>query len=343
MERALIEAGQRLAVFMPNYNHGRFLPTAIEAVLAQSVQPREICILDDASSDDSRRIIAEYAARHPHIRPVFRDHNAGVVRCQQEFLAQSTDEFVFFAAADDMVLPGLIERSLALLVAHPQAGLCSAQSRLMDEAGRDLGPFLTPRPLPAGGYITPELAASVLMTHDSWFLGNTTIYRREALLAAGGFDQSLAGFSDGYVSRVIALTRGACFITDDLAYWRRTHLGFSAQTIGSVETAKRVADRAVALMQTDHAQAFPAGYAQRWRRRWLFSTAMALAQGATYEARAAGLSSLFAPTHALQRVGVALLALLPQRLAAPVLLATMRPRDVWSVLRRRVLAPASSR
>src|SRR5262245_16293795 len=132
MPEALSLVGQRLAIFMPNFNHARFLPTAVEALLRQSVQPRQICILDDASSDDSASVIRQYASRHPHIRPVFLTKNLGVVRNLKEWLEQSSDDYVMFAAADDVVLPGLIERSLALLAAHPQAGLCSAQSRLID-------------------------------------------------------------------------------------------------------------------------------------------------------------------------------------------------------------------
>src|SRR4051812_49327064 len=120
MDDVVTAAARRLAVFMPNYNHGKFLPAALDAILAQAGQPREICVLDDCSTDNSREVIAAYAARHSHIRPVYLARNRGIVANLTEWLAAASDEFVFFAAADDVIRPGLFERSLACLVAHPQ-------------------------------------------------------------------------------------------------------------------------------------------------------------------------------------------------------------------------------
>ena len=337
MPDALSLVGRRLAIFMPNSNHAHFLPTAIEALLTQSVQPREICILDDASSDDSARVIREYASRHPHIRPVFLSKNRGVIRNLKEWLEQSSDDYVMFAAADDVVLPGLVEQSLALLAAYPQAGLCSARSRLIDTMGKDLGQYPSPRPLAASGFISPELAASTLMKYDGWFMGNTTIYRRLALVDAGGFDEGLAGFCDGYASRVIALKHGACFIPADLACWRRTRDGVASLTVSQVSTAVSVANRAVLLMTTTHSSYFPANYARRWRGRWLFSTAMVCMQGLTWQDRTRGLASLFGAWRKPQQFSLSLLAMMPIRIAEVVLLAVMRPWDLWTVFCRRVL------
>ncbi len=270
MDSAVRQAAARFSVLMPNYNHARYIGEALDAILAQSVQPREICIVDDASTDDSRAVISRYAAQHPHIRPVFLDQNRGVLRNLQEWLVVAEDEFLYFAAADDKVMPGLFERSLVLLTKFPQAGLCSAAARLMDADGSDLGSFATPRPLPRDGYISPWDAARLLLRDDTWMMGNTTIYRRGALLEAGGFRPELAAFTDGYVSRAIALRHGACFVPDELGYWRRDRQGIASDTTTDFNKLTSVAEAACRLMTGEHAPLFPPGYPRRWKGRWLY-------------------------------------------------------------------------
>lgn len=335
----ILAAGQRLAVFLPNYNHARYLPQALDALLAQTVLPREICVLDDASTDNSREIIADYATRFPLIRPVYLSENRGVARNVADWLAQETDTFVFFAAADDVVMPDLLEQSLALLNAYPAAGLCSARSRLMDAEGNDLGLFDTPRPLVSPGYIPPDRASGFLMVHDSWFYGGTTIYRRAALVEAGGFNEELGGFGDGFVSRAIALVHGACFIPRELGYWRRLKTGMAAQTTGSAENARRVADRAETLMSGLHVAPFPSGYAARWRRRWMFGSACTLIDGRSAAERRNNLLALFSKSTAVERWALNALAVLPAPLIRMLLFAVMRPRDILPTVRRKFFGP----
>lgn len=335
--------GQRLAVFLPNYNHARYLAQALDALLAQTVLPREICVLDDASTDNSREIIADYAARFPLIRPIYLAKNHGVARNVSDWLAQNSDQFVYFAAADDVVMPDLFERSLALLDKYPAAGLCSALSRLMDADGRDIGSFDTPRPLSGPGYISPSHAAAFLMLNDGWFQGGTTIYNRAALIQAGGFDEELGGFGDGFACRAIALVHGACYIPDELAYWRRMTTGMAAQTTGSVEPARRVADRAYAFMNGSHPAPFPHGYALRWRRRWMFGSASTLIKGQCAAGRRTDLLALFAPSTTVERYALSVLARLPAPIIRILLFVAMRPWDIFSTLRRRFFEPRRRR
>jgi len=337
------EAAQRFAVFVPNFNHARYLPTALDALLAQNPQPREICVMDDASTDDSRTVIARYAARHPHIRPIYLTENRGVLRNLADWLAESNDEFVFFAAADDQVLPGLFAEALDLLSAHPQAGLFSAPARLIDETGTDIGPFPTPRPLKTPGYIAPATARDILLRDDSWMIGNTTIYRRTALVAVGGFRAALSSLTDGYASRAIALCNGACFNPRELACWRRDDLGLAGRTAASLDRSLDVARVATGLMAGEHAALFPPAYPTRWRGRWLFG---ALGQQAMQQDRpfTASLRRCLAETRLIDRLMLPLLDLL--RLRGLVLaygFLRLRPYDLWPVFARRLALKFAAR
>src|SRR5438034_2246469 len=94
-----------LSVVVPNYNHARYLPVCLKAILAQSVAPIELIVVDDASTDNSVEVIRRFAAQSPLVRLVQNEKNLGVMANQIKGLDLARGEFVFFQAADDEVQP----------------------------------------------------------------------------------------------------------------------------------------------------------------------------------------------------------------------------------------------
>lgn len=331
------------SVVVPNYNHARYLPTALDALLAQSRQPREIVVIDDASTDGSREVIAGYAARHPVIRPIYRDQNRGVVAAMNEFLHAAENPYIYFAAADDRVLPGYFAALLGLLERHPGVAFCSALTRIIDERGHDLGVFPTPLPIHDAGPITPREAEGHLMREGSWVMGNTVIYRRAALLDEGGFRPELGGFCDGFAHLALALAHGACFVPRPLACWRRLRGSVSDQTTGNAANTLAVIDIATRLMSEHPSHRFPPRLIHRLRNRWLFGSARVLLSRPN--PTLADILALFPAGHALDKTILRALLATP-RLAAMYLFLRQRPFDAVTVPRRRlkhIPHPAPSR
>ena len=61
----------KISILMVNYNHEIHLPLAIESVLAQSYRNIQFVIVDDGSTDNSQKIIADYAAKDSRIEYYF--------------------------------------------------------------------------------------------------------------------------------------------------------------------------------------------------------------------------------------------------------------------------------
>jgi hypothetical protein len=158
---------------------------------------------------------------------------------------------------------------MALLDAHPAAALFSARSDIIDEHGAPAGRLATATLLRQPGFMPPEAVARQLMRDDSWLLGNTTLYRRDALLAAGGFDPALGSFCDGYVSRLLAARHGACYSPEVLGAWRRHAGGYAWSQTADLAKAHQLVAAVEQQMAADR-EAFPPGYAKRWSRRHLF-------------------------------------------------------------------------
>lgn len=330
------DRGFTLAVCLPNYNHAAYLRQALDALLAQSLLPDRIWICDDASTDASPEILREYAAQNILIQVVRNPENRGMFFAVERFLAESREDFVCFCASDDFVLPGFLEKSVGLLMAHPEAGLCSGLSEIVAEDTGRRFVAMSPRPLDRPGYVSPQRAAEFLYREGGWFWGNATMYRRSCLASHGAPDPLLGGWWDGLLSMEVALCEGACFIPEALAVWRKAATGtMSAQSHGNLDAARRIFDRALFLLDTRLRDRITPAFRRRFVRRWLYD--LATRQMADHPDRGTlvrleGLVRTYDPT--LARI-LPVLAALPPALCRTALAVLLRRHDVLPALLRR--------
>ncbi|MEK1831898.1 glycosyltransferase [Priestia megaterium] len=78
-----------------NYNKEPYISQCIESVINQSLQPIEIIIVDDGSTDNSGIISSRYAAAHPHVRYLTQENN-GVSSARNKGLSYAQGEYVAF-------------------------------------------------------------------------------------------------------------------------------------------------------------------------------------------------------------------------------------------------------
>ncbi len=202
-----------LTVVLANYNHARYLPRALDAILAQSIRPRELLVLDDASTDDSLSILEGYAKRDPLVRLVRNEANRGVVPTYNRGIGLAKSEYVILAAADDYLLPGFIEKCHAQLDQHREAGLCFTYDSYTVGDGGAL--VINP----SGWCESPEYfpPADVCRLVRHCLPGHAVMCRREPLTAVGGFLPELAWYSDWFAFLTVAFRHGACHVPETLA------------------------------------------------------------------------------------------------------------------------------
>ena len=100
----------KVSVIIPNYNYARFIGEAIESVLAQTYQPLEIIVVDDASTDDSIKVIESFGDKVKLIR----QENGGVGKARNTGARNAGGDFLAFLDADDIWLPEKIEKQIKL-------------------------------------------------------------------------------------------------------------------------------------------------------------------------------------------------------------------------------------
>lgn len=261
----------KLSVITPNFNHAHFLPDMAGSILSQSYRDFEYIIIDDGSTDDSVAVIEALAAKDSRIRFYRNEKNLGVVRTLNRGVSLATGDYVFLPGADDLVLPGLLAKSMALLEKYPQAGICTSLSLAISADRRDLG--VLPVSLHADDpvYLSAQDVARELARRHSWMWGNTAFFRRDALLEIGCFAPELRAFTDGFAHHLIGLKYGVCFIPEPLAAWRMMESGYSAST--SYESAREMYATARNRLRSDYAALVPPDVLRRLEKTWSYALA----------------------------------------------------------------------
>jgi biofilm PGA synthesis N-glycosyltransferase PgaC len=157
-----------MVVIVPFLNEAQFLPTFLDSLASQTRAPDRLLLVDDGSSDNSYRIAAEFAARHPHASALRRPPRPA----RRDRLATAAELRAFQWALEQVERPWDVVAKLDADLRLPAETLAVIEQRL--EADPKLGM--------AGSYLTevgPDGVAARLKIRAEHVHGATKFYRRE--------------------------------------------------------------------------------------------------------------------------------------------------------------------
>ena len=105
----------KTSVIMPAYNASKFINEAIASVVNQSEVDWELIIVDDASTDDTKKIIEEWAKRDPRIQCNYMEENQGSAVARNKGIQQAQGRYLAFLDADDLWHKEKLRRQLAFM------------------------------------------------------------------------------------------------------------------------------------------------------------------------------------------------------------------------------------
>lgn len=127
-----------VTVGVPVFNGARFLPRALDALLAQHWPSLEIILSDNASTDGTSAIADQYAARDPRIRVLRWQANVGVSRNFSRVLEEASGEYFMWAACDDWWSPAFVPSLVGALEHSPSAVVAMSAVERVDEENQTL-------------------------------------------------------------------------------------------------------------------------------------------------------------------------------------------------------------
>jgi glycosyltransferase involved in cell wall biosynthesis len=128
----------KVSIGLPVYNGQHYLRQAIESIVNQTYRNFELIICDNASTDDTAAICAEYAAREPRIRYYRQPQNIGATANFNRTFELASGPYFKWAAHDDVLEPTYLEKCVVVLEQTPDAVLCQSLVKMVTDQGECL-------------------------------------------------------------------------------------------------------------------------------------------------------------------------------------------------------------
>jgi len=201
-----------VSVGMAVCNVERFLPEAIESVLAQTLSDFELIVVDFGSTDRSKEIAQAFAAKDSRVR-VHQVSPCGLPEARNAAFRLARGRFFAVMDADDVCLPQRLQREVEFMEAHPEIGLLGGATDWIDAQGRSLG---------VRSFPTEDREIRSELTSRFPFCHPTILLRRATFEAIGGYRKAFVCGHDYDLGARIA-EKSRCANLDQVVLQYRIH------------------------------------------------------------------------------------------------------------------------
>jgi len=223
-----------VSIIVPVFNGGEYLRESLDSIIAQSYPQTEILVMDDASSDNTPKIIASYGKqikshRQPQNRGIYENVNDGISLAKGDYIA--------FYHADDVYHPNIIEHEVKFLEYYREAGAVFCQAIFIDTFGREIGQQEIPPEIKGGKPLSYKVIFNALLEHkNSIFWCPTSMIRASVYRDVGFFrPKQFHNTSDLDMWLRVARKYQVGILEDYLIRYRFGH-GSSSQNYHSMRT-----------------------------------------------------------------------------------------------------------
>ncbi|MFL5386670.1 MAG: glycosyltransferase [Longimicrobiaceae bacterium] len=234
-----------VSVVIACYNAADFVGHAIDSALSQTYPAVEVVVVDDASTDGSREVVAAFGDRVTALNLLA---NRGSSHAQNRGAELARGEWLMFLGADDFIAPDTIEGLVEAARRAPGSLAACGWEFLHEQAGGGWIPQVPRRPFaPTGDPLAGWLAGS-------WAPPCAVLYPRRVFLSVGGFDEALRRNEDGdLVMRAFAGGAGLVLAARGRGFYRRhldanRALSTDDRSGAGLRSQVRVLDKLVALL-----------------------------------------------------------------------------------------------
>ncbi|MEC4987688.1 MAG: glycosyltransferase [Oscillatoria sp. PMC 1068.18] len=130
-----------VSILINNYNYEKFIADAIESAIAQTYANKEIIVVDDGSTDNSRQIITDYENQ---ITPLFKE-NGGQASAFNAGFSLAKGEIIIFLDSDDLLLPEIVEQVVPIFQEQTETAKVQYRLQVINGEGKPTGEIIPPR------------------------------------------------------------------------------------------------------------------------------------------------------------------------------------------------------
>jgi glycosyltransferase involved in cell wall biosynthesis len=181
-----------ISVVIPLFNGASFIAEALESVLSQTVQPVEVIVVNDGSTDSGPDIVARYAETAGII--LLHCKNGGQSSARNFGIRHATGDLIALLDQDDAWYPTHLSELIKPFLEPRSRELGWTYSNL-DEVSRS-GEVVAHAVLANTRCNHPKTSVTEYLRQDQFILPSASLISRRALTSVGGFDETLSGYED---------------------------------------------------------------------------------------------------------------------------------------------------
>lgn len=209
-------ASPRVSVIVPCFNSARFLPDALQSVIAQTYGNWECIIVNDGSTDDTENVALVWCQADKRFKYV-KKPNGGLADARNYGIEHCTGEFVLPLDSDDKIGEKYIEKAVKAFI--DDADLCLVYSRARLFGARD------------EVWALPDYDYKLLLVQPHIFC--SALFRKLDYDEAGGYDLNMRhGWEDWeFWINLVGTTAGSVRRLDYVGFYYRQHLNSMMHTL----------------------------------------------------------------------------------------------------------------
>ena len=183
----------KVSVIIPAYNAENFIRKSLDSVVNQVYKNLEIIVVDDASTDSTKKIIKEYADKDDRIIPFYQASNKGVSSARNIGLKAVSGEYVVFVDSDDELTPDAIRRMVDMADKYNSDFIDSYHLLYLKKKNGKLYSF-TEKKMPKQIQVFGSLNENVKVLDTYTYITGKLI--KKELLKGLKFDETLTRYED---------------------------------------------------------------------------------------------------------------------------------------------------
>jgi glycosyltransferase involved in cell wall biosynthesis len=198
---APLRRGPLVSVVIPTYNRALRLPLALQSVVDARLDPVEIVVVDDGSTDNTGEVVERFGRGVRYIQQA----NAGPAAARNRGIREARGDYILFLDSDDRLLPNVHRPLVEFLDRHPEIGVVFTDAVVNMTDGRSERAFRRnnlnlfwrlPHTMIDGVRVFERQAFLRALVLDRCYIAINSIIRLSTLETAGLFDEHLFGYEE---------------------------------------------------------------------------------------------------------------------------------------------------
>lgn len=207
-----------LSICIPTFNRSEFLQKAISSVLAQSYNDFELVIVDNASTDDTQKVVALF--KDNRIRYFRNNENLGLGLNWNQCISLANGEFICIFHDDDLMLPENLKMKMEYFSKNPSLRLIHSNVNRIDAADKVIGKHWAKRHKENYYSRAGKELFMQLLLEDSPICSPSVIVRKEVFNKVGLFNPKLSYACDWEMWLRVTFYYDSAYIAQTLVNYR---------------------------------------------------------------------------------------------------------------------------